>query len=95
MTSPALQEIIAVLAAPAAGNPSQYLFERALEGTGLDWRIWARRSLARPRWDSGAASSRGRCAGRPCRWSRRPAPRPGLPAAWGSWNARPKASPAT
>jgi shikimate dehydrogenase len=39
MTSPALQEIIAVLASPAAGNPSQYLFERALEGTGLDWRI--------------------------------------------------------
>jgi len=39
MTSPALQEIIAVLASPAAGNPSQYLLERALEDTGLDWRI--------------------------------------------------------
>jgi shikimate dehydrogenase len=39
MTSPALQEIVAVLASPAAGNPAQYLFERALAAAGLDWRV--------------------------------------------------------
>jgi shikimate dehydrogenase len=39
MTSPALQEVVAVLAAPAAGNPSQYLFERAFAAAGLDWRM--------------------------------------------------------
>lgn len=39
MTSPALQEIVAVLASPAAGNPAQYLFERALAAAGLDWQV--------------------------------------------------------
>ena len=39
MTSPALQEIIALLGAPAAGNPAQYLHERGLEAAGLDWRF--------------------------------------------------------
>lgn len=39
MTSPALQEVVAVLASPAAGDPSQYLFERALAAAGLDWRL--------------------------------------------------------
>lgn len=39
MASPALQEIVAVLAAPAAGNPAQYLFERALAAAGLDWQV--------------------------------------------------------
>ena len=39
MTSGPLQEIVAVLASPAAGNPSQYLFERAVEAAGLDLRI--------------------------------------------------------
>lgn len=39
MTSGPLQEIVAVLASPAAGNPSQYVFERAVEAAGLDWRI--------------------------------------------------------
>lgn len=39
MTSPALQEMIAVLASPAAGNPSQYLFERAIQAAGLDWQV--------------------------------------------------------
>ena len=39
MTSPALQEVIALLAAPAAGNPAQYLFERAIDAAGLDWRF--------------------------------------------------------
>jgi len=39
MTSPALQEIIALLGCPAAGNPAQYLHERALEAAGLDWRF--------------------------------------------------------
>jgi shikimate dehydrogenase len=39
MSNGPLQEIIAVLGSPAAGNPSQYLFERTLAATGLDWRI--------------------------------------------------------
>lgn len=39
MSNGPLQEIVAVLGSPAAGNPSQYLFERAFESAGLDWRI--------------------------------------------------------
>jgi shikimate dehydrogenase len=39
MTSPALEEIVAVLGAPAAGNPSQYLFERAFQAAGLEWQV--------------------------------------------------------
>ncbi|MFM7033636.1 MAG: shikimate dehydrogenase family protein [Planctomycetia bacterium] len=39
MTSPALQEIVALLGCPAAGNPAQYLFERAIEAAELDWRF--------------------------------------------------------
>lgn len=39
MTSSALQEIIALLGCPAAGNPAQYLFERAIEAAELDWRF--------------------------------------------------------
>jgi shikimate dehydrogenase len=39
MTSPALQEIIALLGCPAAGNPAQYLHERALAEAALDWRF--------------------------------------------------------
>ena len=39
MTSPALQDIIALLGRPAAGNPSQYLFERAIDRAGLDVRF--------------------------------------------------------
>lgn len=39
MTSPALQEVIALLGAPAAGNPAQYLFERAIAAAGLDWQF--------------------------------------------------------
>lgn len=39
MTSGPLQEIVAVLASPAAGNPSQYLFERAVAAAGLDWQV--------------------------------------------------------
>lgn len=39
MTSPALQEIVALLGFPAAGNPAQYLFERAIDAAGLDWRF--------------------------------------------------------
>jgi shikimate dehydrogenase len=39
MTSPGLQEIVALLGCPAAGNPAQYLFERAFEAAGLDWRF--------------------------------------------------------
>lgn len=39
MTSSALQDIIAVFGCPAAGNPAQYLFERAIEAAGLDVRF--------------------------------------------------------
>lgn len=39
MTSPALQEVVALFGFPAAGNPGQYLFERAIEAAGLDWRF--------------------------------------------------------
>ncbi|MFM8733738.1 MAG: shikimate dehydrogenase family protein [Pirellulales bacterium] len=39
MTSPALQDIIALLGCPAAGNPAQYLFERAIEAAGIDCRF--------------------------------------------------------
>lgn len=39
MTSPALQDIVALLGRPAAGNPAQYLFERGIERTGLDARF--------------------------------------------------------
>lgn len=39
MTSPALQDIVALLGCPAAGNPAQYLFERAIEATGIDCRF--------------------------------------------------------
>lgn len=39
MSNGPLQEIVAVLGFPAAGNPSQYLFERAFASAGLDWRI--------------------------------------------------------
>lgn len=39
MTSPALQEVVALLGCPAAGNPAQYLFERMIDAAGLDWRF--------------------------------------------------------
>lgn len=39
MTSPALPDIIALMGRPAAGNPAQYLFERAIERAGLDVRF--------------------------------------------------------
>jgi shikimate dehydrogenase len=39
MTSPALQEVVALLGWPAAGNPAQYLFERMIDAAGLDWRF--------------------------------------------------------
>lgn len=39
MTSPALQEIVALLGCPAAGNPAQYLHERSLADAALDWRF--------------------------------------------------------
>lgn len=39
MTSPALPDIIALLGRPAAGNPAQYLFERAIERAGVDARF--------------------------------------------------------
>lgn len=39
MTNPALQEIIALLGHPAAGNPAQYLFERVVARDSLDWRF--------------------------------------------------------
>ena len=39
MTSPALQDIVALLGCPAAGNPAQYLFERAFAPASIDWRF--------------------------------------------------------
>jgi len=39
MTSPALQEVVALLGYPAAGNPAQYLFERMIIAAGLDWQF--------------------------------------------------------
>jgi shikimate dehydrogenase len=39
MSSPALQDIVAVLDCPAAGNPTQYLCERACAEVGLDVRF--------------------------------------------------------
>lgn len=39
MTTAALQDIVALLGCPAAGNPAQYLFERAIEAAGLDARF--------------------------------------------------------
>jgi len=39
MPSSALQEVVALLGFPAAGNPAQYLFERLFAATGLDWRF--------------------------------------------------------
>jgi shikimate dehydrogenase len=39
MSSPALPDVFALLGRPAAGNPAQYLFERAIERAGLDARF--------------------------------------------------------
>ena len=39
MINPALQEVIAVLGHPAAGNPAQFLFERVVAQDSLDWRF--------------------------------------------------------
>lgn len=39
MSSPALQDIVVLLGCPAAGNPAQYLFERAINAARLDWRF--------------------------------------------------------
>jgi shikimate dehydrogenase len=39
MSNGPLQEVVAVFGSPAAGNPSQYLFERAFAAAGLDWRM--------------------------------------------------------
>ena len=35
----ALQEVVALLGCPAAGNPAQYLFERMIAAAGLDWQF--------------------------------------------------------
>jgi shikimate dehydrogenase len=40
MSSPALQDVVAVLGCPAAGNPVQYLCERAADDAGLDVRFF-------------------------------------------------------
>jgi len=39
LASAALQDVVALLGCPAAGNPAQYLFERAFAAAGLDWRF--------------------------------------------------------
>lgn len=38
MAAPALQEIVCCLGQPVAGNPTQFMMERAFEDAGLDWR---------------------------------------------------------
>ncbi len=38
MTSNSLQEIVALFGYPVAGNPTQYLMEKAFAQAGLDWR---------------------------------------------------------
>jgi shikimate dehydrogenase len=38
VTHPAIQEIVAVFGQPVAGNPTQYMMEKAFAQAGLDWR---------------------------------------------------------
>ena len=38
MSHPAVQEIVAVFGQPVAGNPTQYMMEKAFAQVGLDWR---------------------------------------------------------
>jgi shikimate dehydrogenase len=38
VTHPAIQEIVAVFGQPVAGNPTQYMMEKAFVDIGLDWR---------------------------------------------------------
>ena len=38
MTAPALQEIVTCMGQPVAGNPTQFMMEKAFIAAGLDWR---------------------------------------------------------
>jgi shikimate dehydrogenase len=38
VSHPAIQEIVAVFGQPVAGNPTQYMMEKAFAEVGLDWR---------------------------------------------------------
>jgi shikimate dehydrogenase len=38
MTAPSLQEIVCCFGQPVAGNPTQYMMEKAFAAAGLDWR---------------------------------------------------------
>ena len=38
MSSSAIQEVVCLLGYPVAGNPTQYIMEKAFAATGLDWR---------------------------------------------------------
>ena len=38
MSAPSLQEILSCMGQPVAGNPTQYLMEKAFVAAGLDWR---------------------------------------------------------
>lgn len=38
MSAPALQEIVTCMGQPVAGNPTQYMLEKAFQAAGLDWR---------------------------------------------------------
>jgi shikimate dehydrogenase len=38
VTHPAIQEVVAVFGQPVAGNPTQYMMEKAFAQVGLDWR---------------------------------------------------------
>ena len=66
MSHPAIQEIVAVFGQPVAGNPTQYMMEKAFAQVGLDWRyltlevapeaIWPTRCAACGRWAFAAAT---------------------------------------
>ena len=64
MAHPAIQEIVAVFGQPVAGNPTQYMMEKAFAQVGLDWRYLtlevrpkrlATRCAACAPWDFAAA----------------------------------------
>jgi len=38
MSSPSLQEVVCCLGQPVAGNPTQYMMEKAFAAAGLDWK---------------------------------------------------------
>ena len=59
MSSAPLQEVVCCLGQPVAGNPTQYMMEKAFAAAGLDWRYLTLRSPAREagRRDAGPAGA--------------------------------------